>query len=130
LLFPDRLELPPPARDALARHDALLSSLGFEWSELGEGCYVVRAIPSLAARSPATQLFQDTLLSLVRPAEDRMGAALRAIARRAAVRNGEPLDDSAARDIVASVWPSQDAHRSCVIATVPMPHAEIRTSHD
>jgi DNA mismatch repair protein MutL len=130
LLFPDRLELAPPAQSQVERHAALLGSLGFEWSELGDGCYVVRAIPSLAGNARATALFEDTLLALARSGEDQMDVALRAIARCAAVRNGEPLDDSAARRIVAAVWPNREAHRSCVVANIPIPHAKTQTSHD
>jgi DNA mismatch repair protein MutL len=131
LIFPDRLELAQPAQTELARHEALLSSLGFDWSELGEGCYVVRAIPSLVTGARAAALFEDTLLALAREREDRMDAALHAIARRAATRNGEPLDDTSARRILAKVWPEQDAHRSCIIARIPMPSLNLpQTTHD
>jgi DNA mismatch repair protein MutL len=130
LIFPDRLELAQPAQTGLARHGALLASLGFDWSELGEGCYVVRAIPSLVTGARAAPLFEDTLLALARERDDRMDAGLRAIAHRAATRNGEPLDDTAARRILAKVWPERDAHRSCIVARIPMPSLNLQTSHD
>lgn len=120
LLFPDRVELEPSRQRDLERHAALLASLGFDWSALGEGSYVVRAIPALLAGAPAAQLLEDALQGLEGGEDDRMDAALRALARRAAARNGEPLDDMAARRIVADVWPDRHAHRACIIARVPL----------
>ena len=120
LLFPDRVEVGPAAKADLERHGALLRSLGFDWSALGEGSYVVRAIPALVAEARAAQLFEDVLCGLEGGGEDRTDAALQALANRAATPNGEPLDDAAARRIVAGVWPGRDAHRSCVVARVPL----------
>jgi DNA mismatch repair protein MutL len=120
LIFPDRLELEASAEAALEQYGTLLRSLGFDWSALGGGSHVVRAIPALAANARATQLFQDTLSALEGGGEDRMDAALRALANRAAKPNGEPLEDAAAQHIVAQVWPGRDAHRPCVVARVPV----------
>jgi len=120
LLFPDRLELTPSAEAELERHGTLLRSLGFDWSALGEGSHVVRAIPALVADARATELFQDAISSLEGGNEDQRDAALRALASRAAKDNGEPIDDAAAQHIVAGVWPSRDAHRSCILARVPI----------
>jgi len=130
LLFPDRLELGPPAEGVLERHGALLRSLGFEWSALGEGTYVVRAVPALVADSNASELFTKTLSTLEHAAADRMDVALRVLADRAATPNGEPLDDEAARRIVAQVGPNRDAHRSCIIARVPMSAANAESADD
>ena len=121
LLFPDRLELAPSEEAALERHGTLLRSLGFEWSSLGAGSYVVRAIPALVANARATELFQDALSSLGDGGADQKDAALRALANRAATPNGEPLDDATAQRIVAHVWPNRDAHRACLVARVPLP---------
>jgi DNA mismatch repair ATPase MutL len=98
----------------------VLGSIGFDWSALGEGSYVVRAVPALVADAPAAQLFGDALRGLEGGEDDRMDAALRALAQRAAAPNGEPLDDIAAQRIVADVWPDRHAHRNCVIARVPL----------
>jgi len=130
LLFPDRLEVAPSAQAELERHGALLRSLGFDWSSLGEGSYVVRAIPALVADARATQLFEDALCGLEGGGEDQMDAALRALASRAATPNGEPLDDAAAQRIVADVWPDRDAHRSCVIARVPVSSGSAEGAND
>jgi len=130
LLFPDRLELEPSAEAELERHAALLRSLGFDWSALGEGSYVVRTVPALVADARATQLFQDPLSGLQRGGPDRMDAALHALANRAARPNGEPLDVDAVQRIVARVWPAQDAHRACVIAQVPMPSGAAEIADD
>jgi DNA mismatch repair protein MutL len=123
LLFPDRLELAPHGQIELERHGPLLRSLAFDWSALGEGSYVVRAVPALVADARATALFEDALRTLARGGDEPADAALRALADRAATPNGEPLDNAAAQRIVANVWPNRDAHRSCIIARVPMPSA-------
>ena len=128
LLFPDRLELGPSVEAVLERHGALLRALGFEWSALGEGSYVVRAVPALVADSNASELFTRTLSSLEHNADDQMDVALRALADRSAIPNGEPLDDEAAQRIVARVWPKRDAHQSCIIARVPLPSAKAETA--
>jgi DNA mismatch repair ATPase MutL len=120
LLFPDRLELTRSQEAELERHETLLRSLGFDWSALGEGSHVVRAIPALVADASATELFQDAISSLEGGPEDQRDAALRALASRAAKPNGEPIDDVAAEHMVAGVWPSRDAHRSCILARVPI----------
>jgi DNA mismatch repair protein MutL len=123
LLFPDRLELAPQGQVELERHGPLLRSLAFDWSALGEGSYVVRAVPALVADARATALFEDALRTLAHGGDEPADAALRALANRAATPNGEPLDNAAAQRIVANVWPNRDAHRSCIIARVPMPSA-------
>ena len=56
-------------------------------------------------------------------------AVLRALASRAATANGEPLDDTDAQRIVARVWPSRDAHRSCIVARVPLALASTEDDH-
>ncbi len=121
LLFPDRIELAPSTEAELERRGTLLRSLGFDWSEIGEGSYVVRAIPALAGDTRATALFEAALSALGRNRQDPMDSALRAIASHAAPSNGVPLDDGAALRIVANVWPNRDAHHSCIVARVPMP---------
>jgi len=123
LLFPDRLELAPPEQAELERHAPLLRSLAFDWSALGEGSYVVRAVPALVADARATALFEDALRALAQGGDEAMDAALRALAARAATPNGEPLDDATAQHIVGNVWPNRDAHRSCIVARVPVPTA-------
>ena len=130
LLFPDRLELTRSQEAELERHGTLLRSLGFDWSALGEGSHVVRAIPALVADASATELFQDAISSLEGGAEDQRDAALRALASRAAKPNGEPIDDAAAEHIVAGVWPSRDAHRSCILARVPIASGSTENADD
>ncbi len=120
LLFPDRLELTPAAEAELKRHEPALRALGFDWSELGEGSYVVRAVPALLAHARATALFKEALAALRNGGEEARSSALRALAQCAATANGEPLDEAAAQRIVAGIWPSRNAHRACVLAKVPL----------
>ncbi len=130
LLFPDRLELAASADAEIGRHETVLRSLGFDWSELGEGSYVVRAVPALVADARATSLFECALGALQRGGEDSFGAALRAMARRAATPNGQPLGQATIERIVANVWPSRDAHRSCILGRVPLPTASTEAALD
>jgi DNA mismatch repair protein MutL len=131
LLFPDRLEVALSAEATLAQHETLLRGLGFDWSALGEGTYVVRAVPALLAEDARpTQLFEDALRALEGGDEDRTDATLHALAQRAAKPNGEQLDDEAARRIVAGVWPRRDAHRSCIIGSVPIAPNGTQGAHE
>ena len=124
LLFPDRVQLSAARERTLAPHEALLQSLGFEWSQLGEGSFVVRAVPALVANARATTLFEaalDGLSTRDGDAPDALGATLGALAKAGAGRNGAPLSDEDARRIVAAIWPSREAHRSCIVTRVPLP---------
>jgi DNA mismatch repair protein MutL len=130
LLFPDRFEIAPSAEAVLERHETLLRDLGFDWSALAEGTCAVRAIPALVADARATQLFEAALAALQGESEDRTDAILRALANRAAMPNGDPLDDTAAQRIVSGVWPRRDAHRSCVIGRVQVSLGSAERSDD
>ena len=129
LLFPDRLELAPSTEATLERHGTLLRSLGFDWSSLGAGSHVVRAIPALVGDARATDLFRDALSNLGDGGPAQKDAVLRALASRAATANGEPLDDTDAQRIVARVWPNRDAHRSCIVARVPLASRSTENDH-
>ena len=130
LLFPDRLELAPSADAAIGRHETVLRSLGFDWSALGEGSYVVRAVPALLADARATSLFEGALAALQRGGQDAVSAALRALAQRAATANGQALGQASVEHIVANVWPSRESHRSCVLGRVPLPSAGAEAAVD
>jgi len=128
LLFPDRLELAPPAHAAVERHESDLRSLGFDWSELGEGSWVLRAVPALVAHARATALFEDALAALQNGGDDPKNAALRALATRAVTANGEPMAEDATALIVANIWPDRESHRACILARVPLPPARVESS--
>jgi len=130
LLFPDRIDLSRSAEVGIKRHESVLRSLGFDWSELGEGSYVVRAAPALVANARAAALFEDALGALENGGQDPVDSALRAMAKRAATSNGEPLETEAAERIVANVWPNRDAHRACVLGRVPLPTADAEMAVD
>lgn len=130
LLFPDRLELSAADRGNLARHGSLLRSLGFDWSRLGEGSYVVRAVPSLVAHVGSLALLEKTLRALEAGAPDPIEPVLWALANEAATPNGESLDDDAARRLAASIQIDRDAHRSCVVGRIPLPPVGTRTNDD
>jgi DNA mismatch repair protein MutL len=120
LLFPDRLELAADASPSLAIREAKLHALGFDWSELGEGSYVIRAVPALVANARASALFETALDALSGSSHTSMDAALRAMASLAAAPNGEPLDRVAAEAIVAKVQPNSESYRSCIVGQAPL----------
>jgi DNA mismatch repair protein MutL len=121
LLFPDRLELTSSAEETLERHGNLLRSLGFDWSQLGEGSYVIRAVPALLGDARAALIFEEALSVLARGGGDPFDAILRALAHRTATPNGQPLDDEAARRIASGIWPDRSAHLACIVGRIPLP---------
>ena len=120
LLFPDRLELAADASASLANEEAKLHALGFDWSELGQGSYVIRSVPALVANARASALFETALDALSGSRDASMDAALRAMASLAATPNGEPLDRLAAEGIAAKVQPNSESYRSCVVGQAPL----------
>lgn len=130
LLFPDRIELAPAQERALAQQASSLRGLGFDWSPIGEGSYVLREVPSPLADANAAALLLRALSALDAGGGNSRDAALRALADEAAVPNGAPLDDDSARRLTASVRPDQDAHRSCLLGRVPLPIASTPTIDD
>jgi len=124
LLFPDRLELGSSQAQALSAHTELLESLGFEWSQLGDNNYVVRAVPALVADVRATALFEaalDWLCSRDKDAPDALEGTLAVLANASARPNGEPLSEHETRRIVAAFWPSRPTHRPCIVTRIPLP---------
>ena len=128
LLFPDRLELSPSMCAAVEHHEAVLRSLGFDWSELGEGSYVLRAVPALLAHARATTLFEAALAALHDGGEDSWSAALGSLSECATTANGEPLDEAAIAHIVANVWPDREGHRACILGRLPLPRDGVESS--
>ncbi|MFW2389349.1 MAG: DNA mismatch repair endonuclease MutL [Polyangiales bacterium] len=119
LLFPDRLELSPAASDSIAKQETRLRLLGFDWSELGAGSYVIRAVPALVADARAADLFEVALAALYLEGES-LDPALHALARRAAIANGEPLDTATAEGIVAKIRAGLESQRPCVLGEAPL----------
>ena len=130
LLLPDRLERTETPVAAIARHETVLRSLGFDWSELGKGSYVVRAVPALLADARATLLFEDAVAAVQASGQDPLSSALRALADRAATANGQPLGQASVEWIVAKVWPSRGAHRCCILSRVPLPAGDAEATID
>jgi DNA mismatch repair protein MutL len=121
LLFPDRLELGAGDEWKLDKQGSVLRLLGFEWSQLGERSYVIRAVPLLVADAPAALLLKEALKALEAGGHDPRDAVLRALAELAAIPNGKPIDDERARRLTAAIDPDDEAHRSCIVGRVPLP---------
>jgi len=123
LLFPDRLPVDGPRRDALRDHEAFLRTLGFDWSELGEDVVVVREVPAALGDAPGNVTFDAALRALGAEPERPTDAVLRALADVSAVPVGETLDEEATVAIVAAIHPGTREHEVCIIARLPLPLA-------
>ncbi len=121
LLFPDRVQLAPAQEEALERGRALLERLGFEWSQLGEGTYVVRAVPALVADTRAVHVFVAAVEAIEKGSGVTLEEVLTALATASASPNGAPLGDEDARRIAAAIWPSREGHSSCIAARIALP---------
>jgi DNA mismatch repair protein MutL len=124
LLFPDRMQLPEARARLLDRHGAILRALGFEWSQLGEGSYVVRAAPARLAHVRSTALIEAALDALCDPGSDGATRAIAMLARAGATSTGEPLSDEEARALVGAIWPSRREHQGCIVARIPLPTSQ------
>ena len=127
LLFPDRVALAPDRATALEENQALLRSLGFDWSLLGEEVYVVRALPALTADTKATAVFGAAVDALRAAREEPLEAALTALANASATPNGEALSDDDARRIVAAISTEREEHQACIVARAPLPSIDADT---
>jgi DNA mismatch repair protein MutL len=121
LLFPDRWQMSSSRAQLLDAHEELLRALGFEWSELGEGSYVVRAVPARLSHVRGTTLLEAALDALDASASEAGARALSALARAGATPNGELLSDEEARRVVGAIWPSRQEHQACIVARVALP---------
>ncbi|MBW2509894.1 MAG: DNA mismatch repair endonuclease MutL [Deltaproteobacteria bacterium] len=125
LLFPDRLQMSNPRAELLDAHEALLKQLGFECSQLGEGSYVVRAVPARLGHLRGATLLDASLDALGGSGSDARARALAALARAGATPNGEMLSDEEARRIVGAIWPSRKEHQSCIVGRVALPSGPV-----
>lgn len=123
LLFPDRVEVDATDEEALTRHEALLRSLGFDWSPLGERVYAVRAVPAGVEDGRGVASLRAVLAALRGGGSNPRNAALAAIAYANAAKNGELLGDDEVRRIAASIRPEREEHRASVLARVTLPAA-------
>lgn len=124
LLFPDRLQVSAARERILGKHDDLLQSLGFEWSQLGNGAYVVRAVPALIGDARATVLLEaalDVLDTVEDTATDALDRILRELAQVSKTPNGAPLSEEEARQIAAAIRPSHVDHDACILTRVQLP---------
>lgn len=132
LLFPDRTHLSEALEDELARHDPLLRSMGFDWSALGPGAYVVRAVPAAVAEGRAAALLHAALevLRETQPQTNAEETLFATLAAAAATPNGQPMADERARRIAAGIRPTEEAHGPCIVARVACPPADADARDD
>ncbi|MEM7136905.1 MAG: DNA mismatch repair endonuclease MutL [Myxococcota bacterium] len=124
LLFPDRLELDDMAQRVLAQHDALIASVGFDWSSMGGESFVLRSIPSAVGNTAARAAFLAALTALDDHGEAPREALIRSLATSGAVPAGEPMDPAAARILVSRITLEDPRHRACVRGELPLPNPE------
>lgn len=102
LLFPEPFEASTEEMEACRLHAALLTRYGFEVDEGGPRALVVRACPRSLRHAPLPALIRAILRVAPGDGADE-GPAIDALARAAAARPGDPMEDDDARRILAAV---------------------------
>ena len=120
LLFPDRVELPKRLQAALATHAPTLEAIGFDWSDLGPGSYVVRSVPAAIGDVRGATSFERAIDAASAAGNAPIEAVLRALAEASAIARGQVLDTDAAMLIVAAIQPSNPDHETCIVARIPL----------
>ena len=120
LLFPDRVQLSEQQESVLRTASDALRAIGFDWSALGSGTYVVRAVPAALGEVRGASSFEMALEAACDGDDREQESMLRALAAAAAVKPGKVLDREAALRIAAAVQPSDPSHNSCIIDSITL----------
>lgn len=123
LLFPDRVQLSELQETLLGTEARAMRSIGFDWSELGSGTYVVRAVPAALGDVRGGSSFETALQAADEGGDAVLDSMLRSLAGAAAAKAGKILDRTASQRIALAVRPSDPFHQSCVLASIPLPRA-------
>lgn len=121
VLFPDRIELGEEMHSVIETHGSLLTSLGFEWSALGRGSYVIRGVPAAAGSCSARDLFACALDSLTSGPTDVIDTILNAMAAAAATPPGVPMTDESATALVDGLSRLEAIEAGLVLSELSMP---------
>ncbi|MFA6170122.1 MAG: DNA mismatch repair endonuclease MutL [Candidatus Margulisiibacteriota bacterium] len=127
MLIPETLEFELPLAVALKANLVDLQKLGFEIEEFGQNSFIVRAVPALAGKVPATTLLSD-IASDLRTLGQSEQLAIRqenlhkSLACHSAIKAGEPLtsQEMAAliRDLFLTENPTTCPHGRPLIFTI------------
>ncbi len=96
LLFPETVELTPSQIELVEANAQVLEQMGFSVSEFGGNSYVISAVPALASKLGATEVFFDVLAGFgdqgVPSSHDsKFDTILATIACKAAIKAGHSL---------------------------------------
>ena len=122
LLFPDRLDLDAKEQATLDAHDEVVSSLGFEWSAIGDTSFALRAVPAALGTASARRSFVGVLHALGKnPGVGREGL-LRLLAEARANAPGIAVTQADAAALAARLDFDRPAHRATIVAELKLPH--------
>lgn len=132
LLEPLALDLSPPHRALIAENEELLRDHGFEVEPFGEGSYLVRALPTSLAGSPAglgdprqaTVSFLDLMLE--EGEGDRRDRVAMSLACHGAIRAGKTLSQEEMRELVRQMEEAE-APSTCPHGRPTMIHMSAET---
>ena len=95
LLFPETVELSPLQIQCVADNSEKIERMGFTFTEFGGNSYVISAIPALAGKCSASEIFFDVIDNFGSDDEHsdggKMEHILATMACKAAVRSGDEL---------------------------------------
>lgn len=124
LLFPDRVQLSELQEKVLGTEAGALRAIGFDWSDLGSGTYVVRAVPAALAEVRGGGSFETALHAARDGGDQAQDSMLRSLAVAAAAKAGKILDRTASMRIASAVRPSDPSHQTCILASIPLAPAD------
>lgn len=113
LLLPETIEINPGDEPSLAENLAYLSTLGFEIEAFGANTYLLRAVPIVASKTSARQLFVDLLSELSTMGrstqlEIRQENIRKLIACHGAIKAGDPLNQEEMKQLIRDLYLSKN----------------------
>jgi len=113
LLLPETIEINPGDEPSLVENLAYLSTLGFEIEAFGTNTYLLRAVPIVAAKTSARQLFVDLLSDLstlgrATQLEIRQENIRKLIACHSAIKAGDPLNQEEMKQLIKDLYLSKN----------------------
>jgi len=113
LLLPETIEINPGDEPSLTENLAYLSTLGFEIEAFGTNTYLLRAVPIVASKTSARQLFVDLLSELSTMGrstqlEIRQENIRKLIACHGAIKAGDPLNQEEMKQLIRDLYLSKN----------------------
>lgn len=121
LLFPDRLELGPDERSALEENADTLSSIGFDWSAIGDTSWALRAAPAALGTASPREAFLGVLRALAGDSTTSKEDLLRVLADVRAHAPGTVLSHADAAALAARLDFDLPSHRETIVSALELP---------